>query len=203
MKLFASPTSPYARKARVMLAEKRIDHELVPTDVWDDKSELLSINPLGKVPCLLLDDGTALYDSPVIMEYLDHVTPVGQLIPEQKRQRIMAKRWEALGDGVLDAAITIVLEKRRPAQQQSPDWIARQSGKIERGLKVISDDLGDQPWCMGHSFSLADIVVGCALFYLDFRFAEVNWRGAYPNLAVYTEKLAKRNSFKNTAPPAP
>ena len=202
MKLYTSLTSPYGRKARVMLAEKRIDFELVPTDVWDPNSELLKFNPLGKVPCLLLDDGNALYDSPVILDYLDSVTPVGHLIPETTRPRIQVKRWEALADGIVDAAIAIVLEKKRAPQLQSSDWIARQSGKIERGLKVMSQDLGETAWCTGHSFNLADIVVGCALMYLDFRFAEVNWRKDYPNLGQLTDKLAKRNSFRNTAPPA-
>ncbi len=202
MKLFTSLTSPYGRKARVMLAEKRIDFELVPTDVWDPNSELLKFNPLGKVPCLLLDDGNSLYDSPVILDYLDSVTPVGQLIPETTRPRIQVKRWEALADGVVDAAVAIVLEKKRAPQLQSTDWIARQSGKIERGLKVMSQDLGETAWCTGHSFNLSDIVVGCALMYLDFRFAEVNWRKEYPNLGQLTDKLAKRNSFKNTSPPS-
>ena len=202
MKLYTSLTSPYGRKARVMLAEKRIDFELVPTDVWDPNSELLKFNPLGKVPCLLLDDGNALYDSPVILDYLDSVTPVGHLIPETTRPRIQVKRWEALADGIVDAAIAIVLEKKRAPQLQSSDWIARQSGKIERGLKVMSQDLGETAWCTGHSFNLADIVVGCALMYLDFRFVEVNWRKDYPNLGQLTDKLAKRNSFRNTAPPA-
>jgi glutathione S-transferase len=201
MKLYASLTSPYGRKARVMLAEKRIDYELVQTDVWDPNTELLNFNPLGKVPCLVLDDGTALYDSPVIMEYLDSVTPVGHLIPETTRPRIQVKRWEALADGVLDAAIAIVLEKKRAPQLQSSDWIARQSGKIERGLKTMSQDLGESTWCTGHTFNLADLVVGCALFYLDFRFSEVRWRKDYTNLGQLTDKLAKRNSFKNTVPP--
>jgi glutathione S-transferase len=202
MKLYTSLTSPYGRKARVMLAEKRIDFELVQTDVWDPNTDLLKFNPLGKVPCLVLDDGNALYDSPVILDYLDSVTPVGHLIPEATRPRIQVKRWEALADGVLDAAIAIVLEKKRAANLQSTDWIARQSGKIERGLKVMAQDLGENAWCTGHSFNLSDIVVGCALMYLEFRFAEVNWRKDYPNLGQLTDKLAKRNSFKNTNPPA-
>ena len=201
MKLYTSLTSPYGRKARVMLAEKRIDFELVLTDVWDSNSDLEKFNPLGKVPCLVLDDGNALYDSPVIIDYLDSVTPVGHLIPETTRQRIQVKRWEALADGVTDAAVAIVLEKKRAPQLQSTDWITRQSGKIERGIKVMSQDLGENTWCTGHSFNLSDIVVGCALMYLDFRFAEVDWRKNYPNLGQLTDKLAKRNSFKNTEPP--
>ncbi len=201
MKLYTSLTSPYGRKARVMLAEKRIDFELVLTDVWDSNSDLVKFNPLGKVPCLVLDDGNALYDSPVIIDYLDSVTPVGHLIPETTRQRIQVKRWEALADGVTDAAVAIVLEKKRAPQLQSADWITRQSGKIERGIKVMSQDLGENAWCTGHSFNLSDIVVGCTLMYLDFRFAEVDWRKNYPNLGQLTDKLAKRNSFKNTEPP--
>lgn len=201
MKLYTSLTSPYGRKARVMLAEKRIDFELVLTDVWDPNTPLWKVNPLGKMPCLVLDDGTALYDSPVILDYLDSVTPVGHLIPESTRPRIQVKRWEALADGIMDAAVSIVLEKKRLANLQSSDWIAWQSGKIERGLAAMSKDLGENAWCTGHTFNLSDIVVGCALFYLDFRFAEVNWRKDFPNLGQLTDKLAKRNSFKNTVPP--
>ncbi len=202
MKLFSSLTSPYGRKARVMLAEKRIDYELIPTDVNDPHSELLKHNPLGKVPCLLLDDGTPIYDSPVIMEYLDNVTPVGRLIPEPTRQRVQVRRWEALADGILDAAVATVLEKRRAPAQQSPEWIARQRGKIDRALKVMSLDLGEDAFCMGPAFTLADIVTGCALMYLDFRFPEIDWRNDYPNLTKHADKLIKRKSFQDTIPPA-
>lgn len=201
MKLFASLTSPYARKVRVMLAEKRIDYDLIPTDVNDPNSELLNYNPLGKVPCLVLDDGTALFDSPVIMEYLDSVTPVGRLIPEPTRQRVQVKRWEAIGDGILDAAVAIVLEKRRPENMRNLEWIQRQSGKIERALKSMSLDLGEDHFCAGPSFTMADIVAGCSLFYLDFRFPDVQWRKDYPNLHKLTEKLMKRKSFQESAPP--
>jgi len=203
MKLFASLTSPYARKVRVMLAEKRIDYDLVPTDVNDPNSELFQHNPLGKVPCLVLDDGTAIYDSPVIMEYLDNVTPVGHLIPEPTRQRIQVRRWEALADGILDAAVAIVLERRRPEAQQSAEWITRQRGKVDRALKAMSMDLGEDAFCTGPVFTLADIVCGCALFYLEFRFPEINWRGDYQNLAKLADKLMKRKSFQDTVPPKP
>jgi glutathione S-transferase len=202
MKLYATLTSPYGRKARVMLAEKRIDYELVATDVNDPNTELLKYNPLGKVPCLVLDDGTAIFDSPVIMDYLDSVTPVGHLIPESARPRMQTKRWEALADGILDAAVAIVLEKRRPPETQSTEWIAKQSGKIERALKTMSLELGDSAWCTGNAFSLGDVVTGCALFYLDFRFPDVSWRADYPNLSRLAEKLSKRTSFKNSGPPS-
>jgi glutathione S-transferase len=203
MKLFASLTSPYARKVRVVMGEKRIDYELVATDVNDPNSELLKHNPLGKVPCLLLDDGTAIYDSPVIVEYLDSVTPVGRLIPEPTRQRVQVRRWEALTDGLLDAAVAIVWERRRAEAHQNGDWIARQRGKVDRALKAMSLDLGEDSFCTGPTFTLADIVMGCALFYLDFRFAqEIKWRDEYPNLNKFADKLMKRKSFQDSVPPA-
>jgi glutathione S-transferase len=201
MKLFASLTSPYARKVRVMLAEKRIDYDLVPTDVNDPNADLLKYNPLGKVPCLLLDDGTPIFDSPVIMEYLDSVTPVGRLIPEPTRQRVQVRRWEALADGILDAAVSIVIEKRRPEGHQSAEWMARQRGKVDRALKAMSMDLGEDPYCMGPSFTLADVVTGCSLMYLEFRFPEIDWRGDYSNLNKLADKLMKRKSFHDTVPP--
>ena len=151
---------------------------------------------------LVLDDGTTVFDSPVIVEYLDSVTPVGRLIPEPARQRIHVKRWEALGDGVLDAAILIMSENRRPAEQRSPEWIAKQRLKVDRSLSAMSQDLADRTWCTGESFNLADVVAGCTLFYLDFRFPEIDWRSSYTNLARLAEKLARRKSFQDSVPSA-
>ena len=116
MKLLSSQTSPYARKVRIALAEKKIEYELVEASPWDAGTSVPAINPLGKVPVLMLDDGTALYDSRVIVEYLDTVSPVSRLIPEPSRQRIAVKRWEALADGICDAAVLIVRESKRPAR---------------------------------------------------------------------------------------
>lgn len=202
MKLIGSLTSPFARKVRIVLAEKRIDYEFEVDSPWEAATRVPEHNPLGKIPVLMMDDGTALYDSRVIVEYLDNVSPVSRLIPEVNRHRIMVRRWEALGDGICEAAAAIFLEKKRAAKLQSADWIARQQSKVAEGLMAASQDLGDRAWCDGEGYSLGDIAVGCALGYLDFRFPEVAWREAYPNLAKLSDKLAKRQSFKDTVPQA-
>jgi glutathione S-transferase len=202
MKLIASPTSPYVRKVRIALAEKRIEYALVLDSPYEPGSAAAELNPLGKVPVLVLDDGTALFDSRVIVEYLDTVSPVSRLIPEPSRQRIAVRRCEALADGICDAAAAIVLERRRPARQQSKDWIERQQRKVVRGVAELAKDLGEKPWCSGDAYSLADIAAGCALGYLDLRQAELDWRADHPNLLRLAEKLAARPSFADTAPPA-
>ena len=200
MKLIGSLTSPYVRKARAVLAEKKIDYELVIDAPWSPTTAVPNFNPLGKVPVLVLDDDSTLYDSRVIVEYLDNVTPNNRLIPASGRERIGVKRWEALGDGICDAAATELLEGRRPAGEKSPSWIERQRGKVLAGLKVAAAELGEQPWCHGNAFSLADVAMGCALGYLAFRFPDIDWRGEYPNLAKLYDKLMQRPSFAETVP---
>jgi len=202
MKLIASLTSPYARKVRIVLVEKKIECDLVEDSPWEADTRVPDYNPLGKVPVLVLDDGTALFDSRVIVQYLDTVSPVSRLIPDTGRQRITVKRWEALADGVCDAAATIVVERRRPAKLQSGEWIDRQRRKIDLGLKELAGELGERAWCNGEAYSLADIATGCALGYLDLRHPDVGWRDAHPNLVRLADKLAKRPSFSETAPPA-
>jgi glutathione S-transferase len=201
-KLIASPTSPYVRKVRVALAEKKIEYQLVEVSPWTADNPVHEWSPLGKVPVLMLDDGTRLFDSRVIVEYLDTVSPVSRLIPEIHRQRIAVKRWEALADGVCDAASAIVMERRRPAPQQSGEWINRQAQKMAAGVAELARDLGDKTWCNGEVYSLADIATGCALGYLDLRHADIDWRNEYSNLARLAEKLDKRPSFQDTAPPS-
>jgi glutathione S-transferase len=202
MKLIASLTSPYARKVRIALAEKKIECDLVVESPWTAEATVAEYNPLGQVPVLVLDDGTALFDSRVIVEYLDTVSPVSRLIPEPNRQRIIVKRWEALADGICDAAARIVLERKRQARQQSKDWLDRQRRKIDLGVKELARDLGDRSWCNGEGYSLADIATGCALAYLDLRHPDVDWRGNHANLVKLADKLSKRPSFAETAPPA-
>ena len=201
MKLIASPTSPYARKVRIALAEKKIDCTLVDESPWPADTVVSGLNPLGKVPVLVLDDGATLFDSRVIVEYLDTVSPVSRLIPEPSRQRIAVKRWEALADGVCDAAVAIILERKRPTRQQSADAIERQRQKVERAVAEFARDLGERPWCSGDSYTLADIAVGCALGYLDLRHPDLDWRGQHANLARLADKLGKRASFVESAPP--
>ena len=200
MKLFTTSGSPYARKVRVVLAEKRIDCEIIMlAGLSDPDSPLPAHNPLGKVPTLILDDGSSLFDSPVICEYLDSKTPVAHLIPKDKR--IDVKRWEALADGICDATVAIVMEGRRSPDKQDEAVIQRQQLKVERGIQTMSQDLGDNKWCLGESFSLADIAVGCTLGYLNLRMPQLGWQAKYPNLDRLYTQLMKRAAFQNTIPP--
>jgi glutathione S-transferase len=203
MKLIGSTTSPYVRKVRVVMAEKKLDYEFVDEDVWSPESTIAQSNPLGKVPCLVMEGGEALFDSRVIVEYLDTLSPVGKLIPAMGRERAEVKTWEALADGVLDASVLARLEANwagRNKAQRSQAWIDRQLSKVHSSLKAMSQGLGEKPFCAGIYLSLADIAVGCALGYVDFRFGEIDWRGSYPNLAKLHEKLAQRQSFADTKP---
>ena len=204
MKLIGALTSPYVRKVRIVMAEKRLDYQLELEDVWAS-DHILESNPLGKVPCLVMEGGEAVFDSRVIVEYVDTLSPVGRLIPERGRERAEVRTWEALGDGVIDALILARLERNwagRSEAQRSQAWIDRQMTKVNASLAAMSKGLGDKPWCSGIHFSLSDIAVGCALGYLDFRFAQIDWRGEFANLAKLHEKLAQRQSFIDTAPPS-
>lgn len=204
MKLIGSATSPYVRKVRIVMAEKKLDFQFILEDVWAANTTISASNPLGKVPCLVMEGGEAVFDSRVIVEYLDTLSPVGKLIPTQGRERAEVKTWEALADGLIDAAILARLEATwsgRSAKQRSDAWIDRQMGKIDATLKAMSTGLGDKAFCSGIHFSLSDVAVGCALGYLDLRFTQVNWRELYPNLAKLQDKLMQRPSFAETIPP--
>src|SRR5574343_403542 len=157
MKLIGSHASPFVRKVRIVLAEKKIEYEFVIDSPWLADSKVPDINPLGKIPVLMLDDETPLFDSRVIVEYIDNVTPNNKLFPAPNRERTEVKRWEALADGICDAAANAFLEAKRPAGQKSDEWIARQRDKIHRGLAFMADALGDKPFCMGTHISMADI----------------------------------------------
>ena len=203
MKLIGSMTSPYVRKVRIVMAEKKLDYQFVLEDVWAADTSMPDANPLGKVPCLVMEGGEAVFDSRVIVEYLDTLSPVGKLIPVQGRERAEVKTWEALADGVVDAAILARLEATwagRSEGQRSKAWIDRQLGKIDTSLKAMSTGLGDKPFCSGVHFSLSDVAVGCALAYLDLRFAQIDWRERHMNLARLQEKLTQRSSFIETHP---
>jgi glutathione S-transferase len=204
MKLIGSPTSPYVRKVRVVMAEKKLEVQLAFEDPWAGDVVLKS-NPLGKVPCLVMEGGEAVFDSRVIVEYLDTLSPVGKLIPASGRERVEVRTWEALGDGLLDAAVAARMEATwsgRADGERSQAWIDRQLSRVHTTLKAMSQGLGDKPWCHGNSFTLADVATGCALGYLDFRFPQIDWRGSHPNLHKLSDKLAARQSFIDSAPPA-
>lgn len=201
MKLIGSLASPYVRKVRVVLAEKKLDYQYELENVWAADTRIQAINPLGKVPCLLMEDGNVMIDSRVMVEYLDTLTPVCKLLPPNSRDRADVKCWEALADGVVEAATLVRLEgTQRPPELRSADWVARQMRKVELGLKAMADQLGDSAYCAGNHYTLGDVAVGCALGWLLFRFPEITWRDDHPNLARLYDKLSERQSFKDTVP---
>jgi glutathione S-transferase len=203
MKLIGSLSSPYVRKVRIVMAEKKLDYQFVEENVWENDA-ILASNPLGKVPCLVMEGGEAVFDSRVIVEYLDARSPLARLIPEPNRERTEVRTWEALADGMVDALILARLEATwagRTAEQRSQAWIDRQMKKVSASLEAVATGLAAKPWCNGIHMTLADVAVGCALGYLDFRFPHIAWRSDYPTLARLADKLNARNSFIDTAPP--
>jgi glutathione S-transferase len=203
MKLIGTLSSPYVRKVRIVMAEKKLDFQFVLEDVWGGE-EMLKSNPLGKVPCLVMEGAEAVFDSRVIVEYLDTLSPVGKLIPPSGRERTEVRTWEALGDGLLDASILARLEATWPGRttaQRSQAWIDRQMSRVRSALDAMGRGLGEKPFCAGNHFTLADVATGCALGYLDFRFPLIDWRGDHPNLHRLYDKLAARPSFIDSAPP--
>lgn len=202
MKLYGTPRSPFARKIRIVLAEKNIPYEMVVARGSTPDSPVPALNPLGKVPTLQRDDGRALYDSPVIAEYLDGIGSTPKLIPEDFESRIEVRRWEALGDGVTEAIVAVNHERLEPIEKQhNAEWFAKRQAKITLGLALMERDLGKKDWCFGDRFTLADIAVGYALGYLDFALPEVEWRSKHPALAKLAARLNARPSFSSTPHP--
>jgi glutathione S-transferase len=203
LRLIGSTTSPYVRKARIVMAEKKIECRFEIDDVWDSQTTISRHNPLGKVPCLVMEDDTAVYDSRVIVEYLDTLTPVSKLIPTAGKERVVVRTWEALADGLCDAAIAARLEQTWPGrtdEQRCQAWVTRHLVKIQNSLRAMSEGLGEKPWCFGNSYTLADISVCVALGYLDLRFSAINWRDN-DNLAKLYDKVSQKQSFIDTEPP--
>jgi glutathione S-transferase len=204
MKLLGSPGSPYARKARVAIEEKSVPYEWVIARPSDPNSGVSKFNPLGKIPVLVCDDGKAIYDSTVIVEYVDGLGSATKLIPEAFADRIEVKRWEALGDGIADATVAISHDERLPdAKRQGAEWYLKHQKKIDAGLATMERDLGSRQFCHGGSFTIADIACGIALGYLDHALPRVEWRKSCPALRAHAERLAQRSSFKATLPPLP
>ncbi|MCR4332841.1 MAG: glutathione S-transferase N-terminal domain-containing protein [Sulfuricaulis sp.] len=199
MKLYGSLTSPYVRKVRVLIREKNLACEFVVADAWAADSSIPALNPLGKVPALALDNGDVLFDSPVIVEYLDSLkAPALLAISGTARWEML--RWQALADGMLDATVSRLLESRRPAEQQSAESIRRQEEKIARSLKYTEDRLRNGPWLVSDRFTLADLVMAVALEYIDFRYPH-DWRRLHPRLAPWLAGVSARPSLIETRPP--
>jgi glutathione S-transferase len=200
MKLIIANPSPYARKARVALIEKNIACDIVIDNPWLSASKVADANPLGKVPALVLDDGTVVHDSKVIVEYLEILGVSPAVIPTDPHLRVEHKQIEAIADGICDAVVLISLEGTRPAHKRSSDWIERQRRKIVAGVAELSRLLGDAGSFTEFGFGLAEIATICALDYLDFRYPQYDWRAAAPNLCALHERLSARQSFAGTKP---
>jgi glutathione S-transferase len=199
MKLLGSTTSPYARKARLVLLEKRLPHEFVADPPREPGSQVPRLNPLGRIPALLLDDGTCVFDSPVICDYLDALNDDPVLVPRgDPLARTRVKRWEALADGILDSAVVIRIETLRPAGQQDLAAIERHGAAIGRALAWAAAQLGPDGWCEGGRLTLADLALVCALLYLDLRQPERDWRRAHPALAAFAARMLARPSVRAT-----
>ena len=204
MKLLASLASPYTRKVRIVLAEKKIDCELELVDVNPVDNPVNAHNPLGKIPALVLDDGAALFDSRVIVEFLDGKSPISRLIPEDMRERVGVRRWEALADGVLDAGLLVRYESLRDKKERSKAWSDKQLARMRRGMAQMAAELEGRAWCHNDRYSLADIAVGCCLGWLDFRKpGEFDWNAEYPAIAEHTKRLMERPAFAETVPQLP
>jgi glutathione S-transferase len=202
MKLLAATASPYTRKVRIVLAEKKIECDLQMVDVAPVENPVNPHNPLGKIPTLILDDGTALYDSRVIVEYLDNVSPISRLIPDNNRDRSAVRRWEALADGVLDAGLLWRYESLRDKKEQSGAWQGKQLARMRRGMEQLAKEIG--AFCHGERYSLADIAVGCCVGWLDFRKpGDVDWRAEYEPVSRHYDKMMERPAFADTVPVAP
>lgn len=204
MKLLASLASPYTRKVRVVLAEKKIECDLELVDVQPAENPVNPHNPLGKIPTLVLDDGSAIFDSRVIVEFLEGKSPIGRLIPDDMRERVAVRRWEALADGVLDAGLLVRYESLRDRNERSKAWSDKQLARMKRGMAQMSTELNGRPWCHNDRYSLADIALGCCLGWLDFRKpGEVDWHAEYRALAQHYAKLMERPAFAETVPQVP
>jgi glutathione S-transferase len=199
MKLLGSETSPYTRKVRLVLLEKRIPFEWIVAPPRDPGSPVPQANPLGRIPTLLLDDGTAVFDSPVICEYLDALTDSPVLIPRgDATARMRVRRWEALADGIMDSAVAVRIESLRSPLTQDPALLALHRGAISRALAHAGEGLRGRLFCEGSALSLADLALASALLYLDLRQPERDWRAEHPALRAFAERLLARESVKAT-----
>lgn len=199
MKLYGSLTSPYVRKVRILLKEKAIPCEFIVEDPWSEKTIAPQMNPLGKVPVLVLDNQKVLYESGLILEYLDSLGS-DRLIPAAGEARWEVLRWHALGHGILDAVVARLMETRRPAEQQSAKLIARQEGKVAKALDAADQAEKGRIYLVGDQFSVADLALGLALEYIDFRYPH-DWRSRHPRLAQWLASISRRASFAETVPP--
>jgi glutathione S-transferase len=199
MKLLGTNTSPYVRKARLVLLEKNIPHTYLIDPPSDPNSQVARVNPLGRIPALILDSETCIFDSTVIVEYADTLNDTPVLIPRNNAlERMRVLRWEALADGIMDSAVVVRMEAMRPAEKQEAANINLHNNAIDRALEFAARELGEREWCEGNAITLADLALTSALVYLDLRQPERNWRHAHANLASWFARMSERPSVRTT-----
>jgi glutathione S-transferase len=195
MKVIGTASSPFTRKVRIVAHEKQVPLEFMVESPLTPNTAVTALNPLGKIPVLICADGSAMFDSLVIAEYLDSLTASPQLLPMLGPERYAVREYEVLAAGVMDAAVLIRMENARDPSEQSAKWTARQRGKIDRALEFTDRRLRGRERCVGHALTLADISIGCAFSYLEFRFADTPWAANHPELARVCRELETRSSF--------
>jgi len=200
LQLISATPSPYARKVRIALAEKGIPFELVTEVPWNSTTRTPQHNPLEKLPVLIFEDGSSVYESRYILEVIEAKWPTPPLVPDDPWERLAARKVEVIADGICDATVLLFWERHRPPGQQSAEWIARQRRKVDGGLRELARIAGTRDWLVGDRFGLAEICTGTVLRYLDVRFAEHPWRSQYPNLVALSARLEARPSFAATVP---
>ena len=201
-RLISATPSPYARKVRIALAEKGIPFELITEVPWNRDTVTPNYNPLEKIPILLCPDGTSVYESRFILEWLELKHPDPRLTPEDVDGILGVKRFEVLADGVADALVLLFWERARAPEQRSQEWAERQQRKVDGGVREIARLLGDGDYCVGDRLTLADVAVGSLLGWMRLRFPENRWSKLYPNLAALSDRLEERPSFRNSIPTA-
>ncbi len=200
LRLISATPSPYARKVRIALAEKGIPFELLTEVPWDGTTQTPQHNPLEKLPVLLLDDGDSVYESRFILEWIEAKLPGPPMLPDGLDDRLFARRVEVVSDGVCDALVQLFIERHRPAEQQSPEWKARQMRKVDGGMRALAGWAGTRTFIVGDRFGLADIAAGTVCRYLDVRFPDYPWRTDHPHLAAYSDRMEQRDSFRGSVP---
>lgn len=200
MKLYGSTTSPYVRKARVLIHEKNMPVEFIVEDPWVEDSPIIIKNPLSKVPALEIGTDSYMFESVLVVHYLDHADGKS-FTPRDPAGYWQSQWWQALGQGIIDAGITRVFETRRPAEKQMPEKMAREEQRISRAIDLAEKTMKeDSEFLLGNRFGLADIVMGVAMQYTDFRYVH-DWRSRAPKLSAWLAGVAARPSFVETLPP--
>ena len=195
LKILGDYPSPFVHKSLLVLREKGVEYEWVRDSPLKPGNSISRLNPLGKIPILLPVGGEPIYDSSVIVEFVDNLKPQPMLIPRSGHDRVGVRQWEALADGLCDTGYAYMAETRRPSTERSESWMKTWFSRIENALATLSAKLGEKRWCHGEDLTLADLCVGAALTYVDIRFKRIDWRLAHPNLDALASRLFQRPSF--------